>query len=113
MALSYRDAGNPNTHRATADPITPVKRDREFNNRNAASPASSVTGGFSAIHTSVKRGKTIKFHDRFKGKIQMMNKEGHIGVVKSTSKPIEKVSIANDQLQRVNSSVSHSSNIAL
>jgi len=31
---------------------------------------------------NVRRTKTIKFHDRFKGKIQMMNKEGHIGVVK-------------------------------
>ena len=89
------------------DPVTPIKRERDLtnNNRNAASPASSVTG-FSGIQTSAKRGKTIKFHDRFKGKIQMMNKEGHIGVVKATNKPIEKVTIAGEHLQRVNSSVS-------
>ena len=37
-----------------------------------------------------KRQKKIKFHDRFKGKIQMMGKEGHIGVVKTAGKPIEK-----------------------
>ena len=38
-----------------------------------------------------KRQKKIKFHDRFKGKIHMMGKEGHIGVVKTAGKPIEKV----------------------
>ena len=35
----------------------------------------------------------------------MMNKEGHIGVVKSTGKPIEKVAVA-DNLSRQNSNVS-------
>lgn len=35
--------------------------------------------------------KLIRFHERFKGKIQMMNKEGHFGVAKTACKPIEKV----------------------
>lgn len=30
------------------------------------------------------------FHARFKGRTHLMNKEGHIGVVKSTEKPIVK-----------------------
>ncbi len=31
-----------------------------------------------------------EFQDRFKGKTTLMNKEGHIGVVQSTQKPIAK-----------------------
>ncbi len=30
------------------------------------------------------------FHARFKGRTHLMNKEGHLGVVKSTEKPIVK-----------------------
>ena len=44
-----------------------------------------------------KRGATTKsmvvgdgFHARFKGRTHLMNKEGHLGVVKSTEKPIVK-----------------------
>lgn len=93
--------GNLPSSSALVDQITPIKRDKDLtnNNRNAASPASSANGSFSGIHSSSasKRVKTIKFHDRFKGKIQLMNKDGHIGVVKTTNKPIEKViSLADD-----------------
>ena len=52
-----------------------------------------------------KRQKKIKFHDRFKGKIHMMGKEGHIGVVKTAGKPIEKVQ-PSEQLTRANSRAS-------
>ena len=96
------------------EPTTPIKRDyhqiisNQQSTRNAASPASvSNTSNFmkhqnnnggsgsglssSNTGTVAKRQKTIKFHDRFKGKIQMMSKEGHLGVVKTAGKPIEKV----------------------
>ena len=52
-----------------------------------------------------KRQKKIKFHDRFRGKIQMMSKEGHIGVVKTAGNPIEKVQ-PSAQLTRTNSRAS-------
>ena len=83
-------------HNRSKDFITPVKQaSREMqSSRGAASPASinaiSVASS-SQFSAAVKRSKSIKFHDRFRGKIQMMNKEGHIGVVKQTNKPIEKV----------------------
>ena len=38
--------------------------------------------------TQSKR-KSVNFHDRFKGKVTKMSKEGHEGVVKTASKPIE------------------------
>jgi hypothetical protein len=34
------------------------------------------------------------FHARFKGRTHIMNKEGHLGVVKSTEKPIVKVAVS-------------------
>lgn len=37
-----------------------------------------------------KKDHQAEFHDRFKGKTTLMSKEGHIGVVQSTLKPISK-----------------------
>jgi hypothetical protein len=34
---------------------------------------------------------TEEFHDRFKGKTSLMSKDGHIGIVSSTNKPISKI----------------------
>ena len=88
---------------------TPIKkRLTRDESQAAASPASPAAVMHSPTNMMVmassqgvlKRvSKTIKFHDRFRGKIQMMNKEGHIGVIKATGKPIEKVSVG-DQLNR-------------
>ena len=40
------------------------------------------------------------FQDRFKGKTTLMNKEGHIGVVSNTNKPINKESVREPILKR-------------
>ena len=39
---------------------------------------------------NLKPSKTQEFQDRFKGKTTLMGKEGHIGIVKNTQKPIAK-----------------------
>ena len=49
-------------------------------------------GGTSGFSVNSGGGDSQKepFHARFKGRTHLMNKEGHIGVVKSTEKPIVK-----------------------
>ena len=39
--------------------------------------------------------KRVDFKDRFKGKTSMMNKEGHLGVASSSTKPITKIEMGN------------------
>ncbi len=47
-----------------------------------------VTSGFSVMGGAPTPKEP--FHARFKGRTHLMNKEGHLGVVKSTEKPIVK-----------------------
>lgn len=47
-------------------------------------------GGTSAYSSNPQNKTKEPFHARFKGRTHLMNKEGHLGVVKSTEKPIVK-----------------------
>jgi hypothetical protein len=44
---------------------------------------------------------TSDFMNRFKGKIQTMKKDGHIGVVSRTNQPIQKVNLNSKKLDKV------------
>jgi hypothetical protein len=41
---------------------------------------------------SNKKNSNREFQDKFKGKLDVMDKEGHIGVVMNSNKPIKKMS---------------------
>ena len=59
----------------------------------------------SQASASSKR-RSVNFADRFKGKIQLMGKDGAHGIVKSATKPIEPIRKVNpsDPTQEMNSS---------
>jgi len=47
--------------------------------------------GVSGLYQRKKSVKGSDFAERFQGRNSLMNKEGHIGIVKNTNQPIKKV----------------------
>ena len=50
--------------------------------------------------SDIRQNKQTDFHDRFKGKIQKMGKEGALGVAKSAKKPIQPIADGSDSGDR-------------
>ncbi len=54
------------------------------------------------VQVKYNKQTSKEFQDRFKGRTSLMNKDGHIGIVSNTNKPITKIN--NEPLTEKNNS---------